>query len=200
MAQAISPTQFNVPLKLNLRLTNLTEEQLFLLCQENEELRFEYTAQKELIIMPLVGALTSLRNAKLTAALVGWTQGDGTGIAFASNAGFILPNGALRSPDASWIVREKWETLTKRQRERFAPLCPDFVAELRSEADHLEDLHAKMQEYIDNGARLGWLIDPIDKRVHIYRPGQSVEILDSPASLSGDPVLPGFVLRVQELW
>jgi Uma2 family endonuclease len=111
-----------------------------------------------------------------------------------------LPNGAIRSPDASWIRRERWEALTKAQRVKFAPLCPDFVIEVRSETDRLSDLLDKMQEYLDNGARLGWLIDPIDKRAYIYRPGQPVETLDNPGSLHGDPVLPGFVLNVQELW
>ena len=125
---------------------------------------------------------------------------DGTGLAFDSSAGFTLPNGAIRSPDASWVRRERWNALTPDQQEKFAPLCPDFVVELRSRTDRLSDLHDKLQEYIDNGARLGWLIDPIDKRVYVYRPGQPVESLDDPATLSGDPVLTGFVLPVRELW
>jgi Uma2 family endonuclease len=192
MVQSISPTELSVPLKIKVGETGLTEE--------HEGLRFELTAQKELVIMPLTGAMTGLRNAKLTSHLANWTKIDGTGVTFASCAGFTLPSGAVRSPDASWVRREKWNALTKEQREKFAPLCPDFVAELRSQADSLSDLHEKMQEYITNGARLGWLIDPIDKRAYVYRPGQSVEVLDNPITLSGNPVLPGFVLPVQELW
>ena len=121
-------------------------------------------------------------------------------ISFDSSTGFALPNGAIRSPDASWIKRERWEALTKDQRERFAPLCPDFVIELRSRTDLLSDLHAKLQEYIDNGTRLGWLIDPLDKRVYVYRPDKPVAVWDDPVFMSGAPVLPGFELQLQELW
>src|SRR5262249_46606376 len=129
-----------------------------------------------------------------------WAETDDTGLTFGSSTGFTLPNGAIRSPDASWVRRERWDALTKEQRTRFAPICPDFVVELRSPTDRLSDLHDKMQEYIDNGARLGWLIDLIDKRAYIYRPGQPVESLDDPATLNGDPVLPGFILSVRELY
>jgi Uma2 family endonuclease len=112
----------------------------------------------------------------------------------------MSPDGAIRSPDASWVKQEKWEALTKDQREEFAPLCPDFVIELRSRTDLLSDLQEKLQEYIDNGARLGWLIDPLDKQVYVYRPDQPVEVWDDPISVSGDLVLPGFELQVRELW
>ncbi len=150
--------------------------------------------------MPPAGSETGRRNNKLAVRVGTWAEADGTGVAFDSSAGFILPNGAIRSPDASWVKKERWEALSKNQQEGFAPLCPDFVVELRSPTDRLVDLHSKMQEYIDNGAHLGWLIDPIDKRAYVYRPGQPVESLDNPATLSGDPVLPGFVLPVHELW
>ena len=150
--------------------------------------------------MPPTGSETGWRNNEISYSLTAWTQQDGTGLAFDSSTGFTLPNGAKRSPDASWIRRERWNALTKDQRVGFAPLCPDFVVELRSPTDLLCILQDKMQEYIDNGARLGWLINPIDKQVYVYRPSQPVESLDNPATLSGDPVLPGFVLRVQELW
>ena len=200
MSQTISPSEFHVPLKIYIRSIQLTEEQFFLLCQENEELRFERSAQGEVLIWPLVGAMTSIRNGKLTAALGEWTKIDGTGMAFASCTGFTLPNGAVRSPDASWLTRDKWTRLTQDQRDRFAPVCPDFVAELRSQVDRISDLHNKMHEYMANGARLGWLIDPLEKRVYIYRPGQPVETLNAPETVSGDPVLLGFVLRVRELW
>ena len=200
MSQSAVATAFSAPVKLNVRGIRLTDEQFARLCQENRDLRLELTAQQELVIMPPAGSETGCRNGRLTYHLIAWTDMDGTSLAFDSSAGFTLANGAIRSLDASWVRRERWDALTEDQRERFALLCPDFVVELRSPTDRLSDLHDKMQEYIDNGARLGWLIDPIDKRVYIYRPGQPVESLDDPATLSGDPVLPGFVLPVRELW
>lgn len=189
-----------VPFKLSVRRVRLTEEQFALLCQENRDLRFELTAQQELVIMPPAGSETGWRNNEMSYLLTAWTKADGTGLAFDSSAGFTLPNGAIRSPDASWVQRDRWNALTQEQREKFAPLCPDFVVELRSRTDRLADLQEKMQEYMDNGARLGWLLDPIDTRVYIYRPGQPVEMLENPDTLSGDLVLPGFVLPVHELW
>lgn len=200
MPQLTTTTGFNLPLKLNLRRTKLTEEQFMHMCQENHDLRLELTAQQELVIMPPTGSETGWRSGEIFYALTVWAKQDGTGLSFDSSTGFTLPNGAIRSPDASWVKRTRWDELTKEQRARFAPLCPDFLIELRSPTDALVDLHEKMQEYIDNGARLGWLIDPIDKRVYIYRPSQPVELLDNPPLVSGDPVLPGFVLNVQELW
>jgi Uma2 family endonuclease len=126
-------------------------------------------------------------------------QKDGTGLSFDSSTGFRLPNGAIRSPDASWVKTQRWQALTEEQRRGFAPLCPDFVMELRSATDQLSTLQDKMQEYIDNGARLGWLIDPSERRVYIYRPGLPIEQLDAPSTLNGDPVLPGFVFRLDVL-
>ena len=150
--------------------------------------------------MPPTGFETGRRNNRLSRHLDAWAETDGTGIATDSSTLFTLPNGAKRSPDASWVRQERLRTLTKDRREGPLSLCPDFTAELRSPNDRLADLHEKMQEYVDNGARLGWLIDPFEKRVYVYRPGQPVETLDNPISVSGEPVLPGFVLRVQELW
>ncbi|MBI3303743.1 MAG: Uma2 family endonuclease [Deltaproteobacteria bacterium] len=192
--------EFGLPIKLNVRGAKLTEEQFVRLCQENPELRIELTAKGELVIMPPTGSETGWRSGEIFYSLTDWAKKDGIGLTFDSSTGFTLPNGARRSPDASWVRRERWNALTKDQREGFAPLCPDFVVELRSPTDRLSDLQEKMQEYIDNGARLGWLIDPIDKRVYIYCPGQPVESLDDPATLSGNPVLSGFVLHVRELW
>ena len=200
MSQPALAIESGAPFKLSVRRVRLTSEQFAFLCQENRELRFELTAQQELVIMPPAGSETGWRNGILTHHLVAWARTDGTGLAFDSSAGFTLPNGAIRSPDASWVRQERWNALTEEQQEGFAPLCPDFVVELRSRTDRLSDLQEKMQEYIDNGVRLGWLIDPIDKRVYVYRPGQPVEVLDDPATLSGDPVLPGFVLPIRELW
>jgi len=200
MSQSVMATEPTAPFTLNVRETRLTEEQFMRLCQENRDLRFELTAQGELVIMPPAGSETGWRNSTLTYQVVAWARNDGTGLVFDSSTGFTLPNGAIRSPDASWVKRERWDALTQGQRERFAPLCPDFVVELRSPTDRLAVVQEKMQEYIANGARLGWLIDPLDKRVYVYRPDQSVESLENPATLSGDPVLPGFVLHVHELW
>jgi len=200
MSHAPATTEPAAPVKLNVQGLRLTSEQFARLCQENPELRLELTAQQELVIMPPAGSKTGWRNSKLTQRLANWADSDGTGLASDSSTGFTLSNGAERSPDASWVRRDRWDALTDEQQEGFAPLCPDFVVELRSRTDRLSDLHPKMQEYLANGARLGWLIDPQDKRVYIYRLGQPVESLDNPTSLSGDPVLPGFVLPVHELW
>jgi len=200
MSQSAVATEPSAPVKLNVRGMRLTAEQFARLCQENPDLRLELTAQQELVIMPPTGSKTGWRNSTLTHDLVAWAKTDGTGLTFDSSTLFTLPNGAKRSPDASWVRRERWDALTEEQQEGFAPLCPDFVVELRSRPDRLSDLHDKLQEYIDNGARLGWLIDPLDKRVYAHRPGQPVESLDDPATLSGDPTLPGFVLPVRELW
>jgi Uma2 family endonuclease len=176
---------------------DLTDEQFFELCQKNRDYRFERSPKGELIIMPPTGGETSNRNARLTQRLMNWADTNELGIAFDSNGGFKLPNGADRAPDASWIKIERWNALTSEQRQKFLPLCPDFVVELRSPTDSLKTTQEKMQEYIDNGARLGWLIDQKNQRVEIYRQGQDVEILQSPASLSGEDVLPGFVLDLK---
>ena len=200
MAQTSGIMELTAPLKMKVRRTKLTEEQFIELCQENPELRLELTAQGELVIMPPTGSEGGWRSGEVFLALGIWTRQDDTGLSFDSSTGFTLPNGAIRSPDASWIQRERWTALSKAQREKFAPICPDFVIEVRSLTDRLSDLLEKMQEYLDNGARLGWLIDPIDKRVYMYRPGQPVEMLDNPQTINADPILPGFTLRVQELW
>jgi Uma2 family endonuclease len=200
MSETIQGVETPQPFQWNLKVTWLTEEQFLRLCQENPELRLELTAQGELIVMPPTGSETGWRGGKLTQRLANWADIDGNGLVFDSSTGFTLPNGARRSPDAAWVRRERWNAITKEQRRGFAPLCPDFVVELRSPTDSLPVLREKLQEYLDNGAQLGWLIDPLEKRVHIYRPGQSVEILEDPEHVPGDPLLPGFVLPVRELW
>jgi Uma2 family endonuclease len=177
----------------------LTDDQFFELCQINRDLRFERSAKGELIIMAPVGGEGSYRNFSLTGQFSGWVKVS-EGVPFDSSGGFKLPNGADRSPDVAWVRRDRWDALTPEQKRKFPPLCPDFVVELRSESDSLETLQAKMQEYLDNGARLGWLIDPKTQQVEIYRPGQPVEILDNPQTLSGEDVLPGFVLDLQPIF
>lgn len=179
---------------LNLRpIIELTDEQFFQLCQNNRDLRLERTAEGELIVMPPTGWGSGNRNAKLTARVEHWADADGTGLAFDSSTGFKLPNGADRSPDASWVKRERLEALNP-DPARFLPMAPDFATELRSASDNLKTVQQKMQEYIDCGVRLGWLIDPQNQRVEIYRPGRGIEVLESPTSLSGEDVLPGFML------
>ncbi|MDJ1185228.1 Uma2 family endonuclease [Roseofilum casamattae] len=192
------PLWLQLPQELTLRVTS---EQFAMLAAANRELGFERTATGELIVTPPTGSETGHRNLKLSYFLARWIEEEGGhGLAFDSSSGFELPNGANRSPDASWLPQERWDALTPEQRKGFAPLCPDFVVELRSETDTLKELRAKMQEYLENGAQLGWLIDPKNKRVEIYRPGQAVEVLENPMRLSGEPVLPGFTLTLKRVW
>ena len=188
------------PLALNIRALEMTDDQLLQLCADNGELRIELTAEKELIIMPPANPTTSWKNGKLSMRIGLWAEQDGTGLCFDSSAGFTFPNGAMRSPDASWIARERWEALDEADQHKFSPIAPDFVAELRSPSDRLPTAQAKMAEYIENGVRLGWLIDPTQRRVYIYRPGQPVEIRENPETVSGEPVLPGFTLNLADIW
>lgn len=181
-------------------IVELTDERLYELSQSNRELRLERSPEGELIIMSPTGSETSRLNAQLIAQLVVWANKTQTGIVFDSSGGFTLSNGAVRSPDASWVRLVRWLKLTDKQREKFIPLCPDFVMELRSASDELADLQEKMQEYMDNGAQLGWLIDPQERGVHIYRPHAQVEVLNNPQSVAGEPILHGFVLNLTEIW
>ena len=184
------------PLTLNLDTVHLTDEQFYELCQNNTELKFERTATGELIIMPPVGGESGNREAGLIADVEIWNRQTQLGYAFSSSTIFKLPNGADRSPDAAWIRRERWEALTPEQRRKFPPIAPDFVIELRSATDDLKTLRQKMQEYIDAGVQLGWLINPQQQQVEIYRPGQNVEVQNLPTELSGEDVLPGFSLSL----
>jgi len=185
-------------LTLNLdAIVQLTDDAFYALCQANPEVKFELTSVGELIVMPPTGGESGNRNAKLTIRLGNWAEADGTGITFDSSTGFKLPNGANRSPDAAWILLTRWETLTLEQRRKFPPIAPDFVVELRSDTDSLTTIQSKMQEYIDNGVRLGWLLNPQDQQVEIYRQRQDQEVLSNPTSLSGEGVLPGFVLNLR---
>jgi Uma2 family endonuclease len=197
----IATTDINTPILLKMSpAIALTEEGFFDFCQLNSHLRIERTAKGELIIMSPAGSETGNRNAKLMQQLANWTDADGTGIEFDSSAGFILPNGATKSPDAAWIKLTHWNSLSSAQKAKFAPICPDFVVEILSPSDNLKILPEKMLEYIDNGASLGWLIDRQNHQVYIYRPNIDVECLDNPVTVSGDPVLPGFVLNLQPIW
>jgi Uma2 family endonuclease len=189
------------PVVLRLKpVIQLTDDQLFELCQLNGDWRIEYTAQGELIVMPPTGGETSNRNMEITFQLQSWTRQDQTGVAFDSSGGFKLPNGAMRSPDAAWVRRSRLAVLTRDQKQKFLPLCPDFVIELRSPTDNLKALQDKMQEYMDNGAQLGWLIDALTRRVHLYQPQRQPEIIEAPSIVSADPLLPGFALNLQTIW
>jgi Uma2 family endonuclease len=178
----------------------MTDEEFFAFCGVNPELRIERTSEGDLIVVPPAGGKTGNRNLKLGARLGVWAEADGTGEAFDSSTGFILPNGAERSPDAAWVSKARWDKLTEKEQEAFPPLCPDFVVELRSPSDELKELQAKMEEYLANGAQLGWLIDPFEKKVYVYRPGEAVAGLDHPESVSVEPLLRGFTLQLGQVW
>jgi Uma2 family endonuclease len=178
----------------------LTDEQFFQLCQKNKELRFERNAQGDMTIMAPEGCETGMWSVEISADLVNWNRRNKLGVAFGSSTGFTLPNGANRSPDAAWILKERWDALTPYQQSRFAPICPDFVIELMSPSDNLKVTQAKMQEYQENGTRLGWLMNRKDREVEIYRIGKEVEVLRSPLSLLGEHVLPEFVLNLEAIW
>lgn len=175
----------------------VTDEQFLQFVAANPDLRLERTAEGELIVMAPTGSEGGNYNAELTSDFVIWNRQTRLGVVFDSSTGFRLPNGAIRSPDVAWVARNRWDALTPEQRQGFAPICPDFVLELASETDDIAVLRAKMQEYIDNGCCLGWLIDPKTRQVEIYRPGQQVEKLAAPKCLSGEAVLSGFVLDLQ---
>ncbi len=186
---------------ITLTIPRLSAKDFIELCQANQDLQLELTATGEVIIMPPTYPWTGKQNFGLIGQLWTWIDRTGLGLGFDSSTGFTLPNGAVRSPDASWVSNERWEALSEtQQKEEFSPLSPDFVVELRSSSDSLKKLREKMQEYIDNGVRLGWLIDSTTKQVEIYRLGQDVEVVESPATLSGEDVLPGFVLDLNKVW
>jgi Uma2 family endonuclease len=188
------------PLVLDFKAIEMTDDQFVQFCADNDDLRIELTAKRELIVMPPTNLETGSENLSLSAQLYNWTRQDGSGIGFDSSSMFTLPNGAVRSLDASWMLRERWVALPLEERRRFSHIVPDFVAELRSPSDRLSYVQLKMEEYMENGARLGWLIDPFQRRVYVYRPGQPVEVLENPARVSGEDVLPGFELNPQEIW
>jgi Uma2 family endonuclease len=186
---------------LHLRpVIKLTDDQLFELCQINQELWIERTAEGDLVIMAPEGWETGNRSMALGTLLTQWAWQDGTGVTTGASAGYLLPNGAMRAPDAAWVLRSRLAPLSPDQKQKFLPLCPDFVVEIRSPSDRLSTVQAKMQEYVDNGTHLGWLFDPLNRAVYVYRPNQPVERLEDPATISGDPVLPRFVLDLQRIW
>jgi Uma2 family endonuclease len=191
----VYPIEVNFPL-----LKRMSLDDFYDFCEENQDLRIERTKEGNVIIMPPAYSETGRKNFNLAVDFGIWARQDKTGIGFDSSTGFTLPNGATRSPDVSWIRLGRWNALPKDKRQKFAKIAPDFVIELRSETDRLKDLQKKMREYIENGVQLGWLIDPQNKRVHIYRPKTETKVLENPKEVSGEPLLKGFVLNLQEIW
>ena len=194
--EGIAPWVLQMPAGLD-----LTDDQFFEFCVLNRELlRIERTAEGEILIMSPTGARGSNQNLWITMQLALWAKSDGTGVAFDSNGGFTLPNNAMRSPDAAWVARGRLALFTAEEKGKFLPLCPDFVVELRSPSDRLADLQQKMEEYVGNGALLGWLIEPFERQVFVYRPNQPIQQLDQPPSVDAGPELPGFVLDLTKIW
>ena len=178
----------------------MSDEEYYRFCAANPDFRIERTAKGEIVIMPPTGGETSHRNAGLTAQLYTWARREGRGKDFDSNVEYILPSGAARSPDASWVLRSRLATLTAEQKKKFPPLCPDFVVELLSPSDRLARVQAKMREWIDNNAKLGWLIDPTTHTVYVYRPDQTTERLVDPDRVEGEPPVDSFVLEMAGIW
>ncbi|MCG3159977.1 MAG: hypothetical protein JMDDDDMK_01009 [Acidobacteria bacterium] len=174
-----------------------SDEEFGKFCEENPDFRIEMTKEGEMIIMMPMIPSGGNKEFELSTQFGVWVKTDNTGMGFSPSSVFTLPNGAKRSPDVSWIRRERWEALSDEQRNTFTRICPDVVVELRSKSDRLKPLQAKMEEYIANGAELGWLIDPIEKEVHVYRPGAPMETLDNPKEISGEPLLKGFTFKLE---
>lgn len=201
MTATLTPTteERDEALVLHLGL-KMSGDEFYDFCMRHEDLTLELSSEGDLIIVPPTGGTTGQRNFKLAVAFGVWVEKDGTGLGFDSSSMFSLPNGAKRSPDLCWIKRERWDALSKKEREKFSPICPDFVVELRSPSDSLKRLQKKMEEYVENGAQLGWLLDPSTRKVYVYRPGAEVEALEDPETVSGEPLLRGFALDVRALW
>ncbi len=181
-------------------LKPMNDDEFFDFCQKNKGLRIEMNADGEIIFMPPTGWETGDKNAEITMQLRSWAKKDGSGKSADSSAGYKMPNGAIMSPDASWISNEKLEKISPAKRRKFLPLAPDFVIELCSQSDSLSKLKEKMQEYIENGISLGWLIDPTEKQIFVYRPNEEIEVLENPTEISGEPFLKGFTLNLKEIW
>ena len=182
------------------RSRKLSYDDFFEMCRDNSDARIEMDKDGNIEIMASTGTETGVRNFELIGEFWTWAKKDATGQGFDSSTGFKLPNGAKRSPDLSWMTFEKWNAIPSAKRKKFAPVCPDFVVELRSETDALKKLQAKMEEYTENGASLGWLLDAVKRRVYVYRPNVEVEIIENPATISGEPLLKGFTLNIREIW
>jgi Uma2 family endonuclease len=190
----------DVKLNFGSFLKPMKDDDFLQLSRDNQDVQIEMNKDGDLIIMPGTGGLTGKRNIRILRKLDEWTEKDGTGVAFDSDTIFCLPNGAKKIPDASWLSNEKWDALSAEEQDKIVPFAPDFTIELRSRTDSLKDLQEKMQEYIENGVSLGWLIDPSESKVYVYRPEKEVEILDNPKEVSGEPLLKEFTLNLEEIW
>ncbi|MEM9218413.1 MAG: Uma2 family endonuclease [Cyanobacteria bacterium P01_F01_bin.150] len=194
------PHELKVNMSSLMPSAKMTEKQFYEFCLANRDLRIERSANGDVIVMPPAFSDTGNRNFKIAQQLGNWSDENENGETFDSSAGFTLPNGATRSPDAAWIQLNRWNALTPQQQASFAPICPDFVVELRSSSDTLASLQEKLEEYIENGAKLGLLIDRKNRTVHIYRPGVPPEILENPSQVNCNPELTGFVLKMSRIW
>lgn len=181
-------------------LKPIDDDEFLKLSRNNQDVQIETTKDGDLIIMPGTGGLTGRKNSRIIRRLDEWAEKDGTGVTFDSDTIFCLPNNAKKIPDASWVRNEKWNSLSKEEQDKIVPFAPDFAIELRSRTDSLKDLQDKMREYIENGVSLGWLIDPTERKVYVYRPNAEAETLENPAEISGEPVLKGLVLNLKEIW
>lgn len=198
----VKSDQMPLPIDLSALTSNsqMSDRQFYEFCQTNPDLRIERNADGEVIAIPPAFSDTGNRNFRILGQLFVWSEEDGTGEAFDSSSGFTLPNGATRSPDAAWILRDRWNALQPEQKASFAPIVPDFIVELRSSSDTLTSLQEKMAEYMANGVRLGVLIDRKNRQVYIYRPNQQSEILDNPDVVSCEPEMPKFSLKMAKIW
>jgi len=190
------------PIVLDFRdvLEKISDDEFERFCRRNPDVEIELTKEGELVIMPPTGGKTGIRNFSLIGYFYNWVEKNQSGVGFDSSTVFKLPNGAKRSPDLAWIKNERWESLTAEEQEKFPPLCPDFVVELRSPSDSIKNLQAKMDEYIENGASLGWLIDPLERKIYVYRSDSEMEILETPDTVSGEPLLKNFSLKMKKIW
>lgn len=202
MSSIVWKETFADEVKLNFGafLRPMENDEFLQLSRDNQDVQIEMTKEGDLIIMPGTGGLTGKRNIRILRKLDEWTERDGSGTAFDSDTIFCLPNGAKKIPDASWVSNEKWNALSEEEQDKIVPFAPDFAVELRSRTDSLKELQDKMQEYIENGVSLGWLIDAAGRRVYVYRPNEEVEILDNPTEIYGEPLLKNFVLKMNEIW
>jgi Uma2 family endonuclease len=190
-----------MPLPIRFRpQTPMSDEELMRFCAANDFLRVERDANGEILVMTPAGNRTGRKNTAIISALDKWAESDGRGYAFDSNTGFTLPDGSMRSPDAAWVAAARWDSLSEYDKERFSPICPEFIIELRSPSDNLAELQAKMKQWIANGTQLAWLIDPIEQEVSIFRPGESLEVHHHPTSVQGSGVMVGFELVMARIW
>jgi len=200
--ETIPVGNYFLPIVLNFQdvLEKMNDDEFEKFCRHNPDVEIELTKEGELVIMPPTGGQTGIRNFSLIGYFFNWLEKDKSGVGFDSSTVFKLPNGAKRSPDLAWVTNEKWNALSAEERKKFPPLCPDFVVELRSPSDSIKNLQAKMEEYIENGASLGWLIDPLERKIYVYRPDSELEILENPGSVSGEPLLKNFSLKMKKIW